>query len=94
MFGDMMEKLQQMQQQVGESKARLSTITVEGKADGVIVVMDGNRKVKDIRIEPVVLEDVEDLQDLLITAMNRAIEAADKANEAEMAAQARSLLGR
>ena len=94
MFGDMMEKLQAMQQSMGESKARLANITVEGKAEGVTVVIDGNRKVRDIRIEDAILSDKEDLQDLLVVAINKAIEAADKANEAEMAAKARDLLGK
>ena len=94
MFGDMMEKLQAMQQSMGESKVRLANITVEVKAEGVTVVIDGNRKVRDIRIEDAILSDKEDLQDLLVVAVNKAIEAADKANEAEMAAKARDLLGK
>lgn len=88
-----MEKLQAMKQSMEESKARLATITVEGKADGVTVVIDGNRKVKDIQVDPSLLSDVEDLQDLLIVAVNRAIEAADKTNEAEMGSKAQDLLG-
>jgi nucleoid-associated protein EbfC len=79
---------------MGESKVRLANITVEGKAEGVTVVIDGNRKVRDIRIEDAILSDKEDLQDLLVVAVNKAIEAADKANEAEMAAKARDLLGK
>jgi DNA-binding YbaB/EbfC family protein len=93
MFGDMMEKLQAMKQTMAESKTRLATITVEGKADGVTVLIDGNRKVKDIQVDPALISEVEDLQDLLIVAVNRAIEAADKANESEMGSKAQDLLG-
>ncbi|MDG1262661.1 MAG: YbaB/EbfC family nucleoid-associated protein [Flavobacteriales bacterium] len=93
MFGDMMEKLQAMKQSMEESKARLATITVEGKADGVTVIIDGNRKVKDIVVAPELLNDVEDLQDLLIVAVNKAIDAADKTNESEMGSKAQDLLG-
>ena len=54
MFGGngMMKKLQEMQQKVEETKARLDTITVEGKASNgkVTVIMTGNRKVNSISI--------------------------------------------
>ena len=93
MFGDMMEKLQKMQQEMKESKARLANITVEGQYEGIVIKIDGNRKVKDITIDPDVAEDIEDLQDLLIVAMNKAIEAADNANESEMSSKAQDLLG-
>lgn len=93
MFGDMMEKLQKMQQEMEESKQRLATVSVQGKADGILVVMDGNRKVKDITIDPSITEDIEDLQDLLIVAFNKALEAAENANQAEMASKAQGLLG-
>ncbi len=90
MFGgnnNMMQKLQEMQQKVEETKARLDTITVEGKASNgkVTVTMTGNRKVNAISInEKLGGFDREELEDLLIIATNDALEKAESVNESEM----------
>lgn len=90
MFGgnnNMMKKLQEMQQKVEETKARLDTITVEGKASNgkVTVTMTGNRKVNAISInEKLGGFDREELEDLLIIATNDALEKAESVNESEM----------
>jgi DNA-binding YbaB/EbfC family protein len=94
--GNMMEKLQQMQQKVEESKARLENITVSGEAGGnlILVEVNGNRKVKKISIHAELSDmDKEDLEDLLIVAINRALEQANSVHEQEMASSAGSLLG-
>ena len=83
----MMKKLQEMQQKVEETKARLDTITVEGKASNgkVAVTMTGNRKVNAIVInEELTNLDKEELEDLLVIATNDALEKAEKVNESEM----------
>lgn len=83
----MMQKLQEMQQKVEETKARLDTITVEGKASNgkVTVTMTGNRKVNAISInEKLGGFDREELEDLLIIATNDALEKAESVNESEM----------
>lgn len=92
MFGDMMEKLSQMKQSVEESKARLETISVKGESSGFEVQMNGNRKVLDVKIPEGFDGDTEEIQDMLVIAINRAIEAADKVNEAEMANSAKGIL--
>lgn len=95
MFGsNMMEKLQQMQQQAEESKKRLDTITVSGEAENGKIKIDitGNRKVKSIQIDESVMADKEGLEELLLIAMNRAIENADKVNESEMRSTAMNFL--
>ena len=83
----MMKKLQEMQQKVEETKARLDTITVEGKASNgkVTVIMTGNRKVNSISInEELANLDKEELEDLLIIATNDALVKAESVNESEM----------
>lgn len=92
MFGNMMDKLQEMQRVVEESKRKLDNISVEGKADGVAVEMNGNRKVKNVRISSLDDLDKEDLEDLLTVAFNRALEQADKIQESEMANSARGII--
>jgi len=89
MFGGngMMKKLQEMQQKVEETKVRLDTITVEGKASNgkVAVTMTGNRKVNAIVInEELTNLDKEELEDLLVIATNDALEKAERVNESEM----------
>ena len=89
MFGGngMMKKLQEMQQKVEETKSRLNTITVEGKSSNgkISLIMTGNRKVNSISInEELVNLNKEELEDLIIIAINDALEKAEKINEAEM----------
>lgn len=92
--GDMMAKLQAMQQQMEESKKRLETITVEGSsADGrVKVIATGNRKIREVSIDASLMEDKEELEDTLLVALNRALENADQVWESEMQGAAGQML--
>lgn len=96
MFGDMMGKLQAMQQKMEESKKRLDTIYVDAEAPGglVKVTFTGNRKLKNVGISPELLGrgDAEELEDLLVIAMNKGLEAAEKVWESEMKGMAGGLL--
>jgi len=92
----MLEKLQSMQGQAEETKAKLSQLTVEGEAGGnlIVVEMDGNRKLKKLTINTELSNmEKEDLEDLLTVAIDRALTAVEKLNEQEMAASAKDLLG-
>lgn len=86
-----MGKLQAMQQAVEDSKRKLDNLTVFGESGYVKVEVTGNRRVKQVYLaqEPA---DKEELEDLLVLALNKALEQADKINEAEMAASARGLI--
>lgn len=94
---DMFGKLQEAQQKMKESKARLALITVDGEAgDGAVkVVVTGNREVKSLEIAERLLEkdNKEELEDLLITALNRAMKAAENTWESEMKNVAGGMLG-
>lgn len=95
MFGKgMMEKLQQMQQQTEEIKQRLDHITVSGEAENGKIKVDitGNRKVKNIHIDESLLADKEELEELMLIAVNRAIEQADHVNETEMRSAAMNFM--
>ena len=67
---------QQMQQQLLEAQKRIAETEVQGQAGGglVQVTLDGNGKVKSVRIDPKVVDpdDVETLQDLIIGALTDA----------------------
>ena len=96
MFGKgLMEKLQAMQGRMEEIKNRLETIVVRGEAENgkIIVQINGNRKVKDIQLDPELLTgDKEELEELLAVAVNRAIEQADNVNNSEMQSAAMGMM--
>lgn len=94
MFGDlmgMMGKLKETQQKVEETKKRLDTVLVDEQSnDGSLkVTLTANRKIKDIQVAPELLEDKEQLEDYLVSVLNKALEKAGKINETELAAAAK-----
>ena len=87
MFGDMMGKLQEMQQKVQEAKAQLETISVSGETtDGrVRAVVNGNRMVQSIHIDDSLRSgDPEEMEDMLIIALNKAMESAEAIQQKTM----------
>ncbi len=96
MFGNMMEKLQKMQQTIEESKARLENVSVKGEtASGLVeVIVNGNRKVKDVKIDESILRSApkEEVEELILTAINKAMDQSEKIWEAEMKNAATGIL--
>jgi DNA-binding YbaB/EbfC family protein len=97
MFGDLFSKLQEAQQKMQEGKQKLGSVTVEGEAGNgaVKVSITGNREVKTITIDNQLMapDKKEELEDLLITALNRALQQAEQAWENEMKDVAGGMLG-
>jgi len=94
MFGDMegmMAKLQEAQQKIEETKARLNTVLVNGESGGgkVKVTATANREIRTINIDDSLFSDKEELEDYLIIAINNALDNANEINEREMSAAAR-----
>jgi len=79
MKGGLAGQLQAMQRQMVEAQESLGDETVEISSGGgaVVVVMTGHQKLQSITINPEVVnpEDVEMLQDLIVVAINEAVEA-------------------
>lgn len=94
MFGDMMGKLQEAQQKMEEVKAKLDAITVVGEAQGVKVVVNGNKVVTNVDIPQMILDDgdKEQIEDLLLLALNRGLESADKVSQAEGASAMKGMI--
>lgn len=73
----MMKQVKKMQEQMMKAQEELGGKTVEGTAGGgaVSIRMNGHRKVEAIAIKPEAVdpEDVEMLQDLVLTAVNDAL---------------------
>lgn len=94
-MSNMLEQIQSLKERMDESRQRLEETMVEGEAGSgtVKVKMNGNRVVKNICIDPLLMEsDKEEVEDLLTIAINRALEKANRINEAEMQDSAKSLL--
>ena len=95
MFGNMMERMQEMQQKTEDAKRRLDNITVTGEAPAgaVVVEMTGNKKVKNVSISVDLAQtDQEELEDLLVIAFNKALENAENVFDAEMKTVAMGML--
>lgn len=93
MFGDlsgMMVKLKEAQQKIEATKLRLNTILIDGEAgNGLVkVTVSANRAVKNISISEK-LTDKEEIEDLLVIALNKALEKANSISETELAAAAK-----
>ena len=76
--GGMMQQLQRMQKQMEEAQAKLAVETVTATAGGgaIKVVMTGDQKCQSVEINPDLLKDAdaEMLQDLVLTALNLALD--------------------
>ena len=72
----MLRQVQQMQERMGKLQAELENETVEATAGGgaVSAVMTGSQRLVSITIDPSAAEDVEILQDLVVAAVNEALE--------------------
>lgn len=78
----MMKQVKKMQEEMAKAQEALKDKVVEGSAGGgaVLVKADGHKQVKEIVIKPEVIDpdDVEMLQDLVLTAVNDALRKADE----------------
>ena len=76
--GGMLGQIQKLQQDMAKAQEALADETLEVTAGGgaITIVITGNQRVKSIRLQPDVVDptDVEMLQDLLVAAVNEAVE--------------------
>jgi DNA-binding YbaB/EbfC family protein len=93
----MFDKLFEAQQKAGEVKQRLDGINVTGEAEGgkITVTANGNKVLQSIAIDETFLKeaDKEELEELLVLAVNKALEQAENVNQAEMAAMTKNMFG-
>jgi nucleoid-associated protein EbfC len=91
----MFEKLNEIKQKMDEIKQRLDNITVEGEAgDGAVkVVVTANKKIKEVIISDGLIKggDKEEIGELTVVALNRALEQAENVSESEMKAASTGL---
>lgn len=95
MIGDLFGKLKDMQQKVDEVKSQLDTVSVAGESpDGrVKVIATGNREIKSIKIDDDLRrDDPDELEDLLIIAINKTLKKAEDAHNAAVSEATDDLL--
>jgi nucleoid-associated protein EbfC len=86
-MNNLMKTAQKFQQQMEDMQKDLETKRYEEKAGGgaVVVIVNGKKQIVDLKINPDVVDsdDVEMLQDLIVTACNAALRKAeaDTANQ-------------
>lgn len=87
---DMMKQAQEMQKQMEETQAALAEATVQGSAGGgaVTATATGQLDITALTISPEVVdpEDVEMLQDLVLSAVKDALEKAKELQQERMGA--------
>ena len=88
MFGDLMNKLKDAQQAMEQSKKQLDNVLVDADVENgkVKVTANGNRKITNLSIDDELIAsgDRETIEDLVMLAINRALEKAEKLSESEM----------
>ncbi|WP_257669490.1 YbaB/EbfC family nucleoid-associated protein [Parapedobacter tibetensis] len=93
----MFDKLLAARQKAEEIKKRLDNISVVGEAEGglIKVTATANKEVTDIIIDPVLFSnsDKEELEELLVVAINNALKQADNISQTEMQAATQDMLG-
>ena len=87
-MNNLLKQAQKMQADMEKSQAELEEKEVEASVGGgaVIVKMNGKKEVTDIEIKPEVVDpdDVEMLQDLVLSAVNQAIREIEEIQKAQM----------
>ena len=87
-MNNLMKQAQKMQKQMESLQAEMAEKTIETTSGGgaLKVVITGKKEIKSININPEVVDpdDVEMLQDLIMTAVNEAIRQAEDMMNSEM----------
>ena len=87
-INQLMKEAKKMQADLEKSQEELGSKEFNATAGGgaIEVIVSGDKKLKNISIKPEVVdpEDVEMLQDLVLTAVNEALKKADSMMEQEM----------
>lgn len=93
MGGGMMKQLQKLQEEMLKTQEALAeeTLTITAGGGAVTVVITGQQRIKSVTLKPEIVnpEDIEMLQDLIVAAINEAIEA----SQTHAASKLQSLTG-
>ncbi len=87
-MGNIMAQMNKMQEEMAKTQEELADETVEASVGGgvVTVVANGNQEIQSIKIQPDVVdpEDVEMLEDLILSAVTEALQKSQDLSEERM----------
>ncbi|WP_099192425.1 YbaB/EbfC family nucleoid-associated protein [Tepidibacter mesophilus] len=87
-MNNMLKQVQKMQKEMEKMQGQLEEKEVEASVGGgaVVVKVNGKKEILDIAIKPEVVDpdDIEMLQDLVLTAVNEALRSADEMVNSQM----------
>ncbi len=87
-MNNIMKQYQRMQRKLEETQEELSKKEYAGQAGGgaVKVMVSGAKQLKKVELDPAAVdpEDVETLEDMILAAVNQALEAAEQDSQAQM----------
>ena len=91
----MMRQAQQLQQKMLKTQEEINNTEFEGKSSMVNVVMTGDKKLKSVKIEAESMDkdDIEALEDMMIIAINDALNKINKETEEKMGAYTKGIPG-
>ncbi|MFQ5824097.1 MAG: YbaB/EbfC family nucleoid-associated protein [bacterium] len=96
-MGDILKQAQKIQEKIQKVQVELGNLKVEGSSGGgmVTAVVNGKQEILEIHIDKQVVnpEDIEMLEDLVVAAVNQALEKAQEMANQEMGKAAGGLLG-
>jgi DNA-binding YbaB/EbfC family protein len=92
----MLKQVQKMQEEMQKVQSQLGNLTVSEEAGGGMIkaTANGNKEIISVTIDPQVInpEEREILEDLVVAAVNKAIQSANKLAEEEMAKVTKGML--
>ncbi len=86
-IGDIFGKVREIQETLIETKERMSEMYETADAGGgmVVVTANLNRQIIEVKLDPEVLKDKEMAEDLIVSAVNKALEKAENRGRDELA---------
>ena len=95
-MGKLMKQAQEMQSKMAKVQEELSDIEVEGQSGGgmITALVNGKKELLSLKIEDEILEeDKEMIEDLVVVAVNQAIQNAIKAADEKMSSITGGMMG-
>lgn len=96
MMGDLMGKMQEAQKQMEETKKRMDGVYIDTEVEGgaIKATANANLKITNISIADELLakNDKEELEDLIIVAINKVLDEAKQVQEVEMSKVAQGIM--
>lgn len=80
----LMKQAQKMQTDLKKTQSKLESTIYEGNSNGIVMKMNGKNEVTEIYIPDELMEDKEMLQDMLMIAINHAVEAVSQDRENQL----------